>query len=93
MDLSYNCINTLKHLSGLTFLTTIKATSNQLTTVLDTKLPFLHLDSLDLSSNRIGSIPDLSKHKSLRVLKLNTNKIMAIKGIDKNKALKILDLS
>jgi protein phosphatase 1 regulatory subunit 7 len=53
----------------------------------------LHLDTVDLSSNRIAAIPDLSKHKLLRVLKLNTNKITSIKGLDKNKALRVLDLS
>jgi hypothetical protein len=37
VDLSFNSLNTLKHLSGLKFLTSIKATNNQLTTVLDIK--------------------------------------------------------
>lgn len=93
IDLSFNSLNTLKHLTGLKFLTSIKATNNQLTSVLDTKEPPLHLDLLDLSCNRISSIPDLSRHKSLRVLKLNSNKITSINGIDKNKFLRILDVS
>ena len=85
MDLSYNALNTLKHLNGLKYLTSVKASNNQLTTVFDTKQAPLHLDYLDLSSNKIAVIPDLSRHKCLRVLKLNSNRIAGIKGIDKNK--------
>ena len=93
MDLSYNCLNTLKHLNKLKFLTSIKAANNQLINVLDIKEAPLSLDYLDLSSNSIANIPELGKHKSLRVLKLNANKITSIKGLSKNKALRILDLS
>jgi len=39
------------------------------------------LDSVDLSSNRIIAIPDLGKHKNLRILRLNSNKITSIKGL------------
>jgi Leucine-rich repeat (LRR) protein len=53
----------------------------------------LHLDSVDLSSNRITAIPDLGKHKLLRVLKLSANKISAIGGLSKNRNLRVLDLS
>ena len=93
VDLSFNCLNTLKHLNGLKFLTSVKASNNQLTTVMDTKEPPLHLDYLDLSNNHIASIPELGRHKELRVLKLNANRITAIKGISRNKNLRILDLS
>jgi Leucine-rich repeat (LRR) protein len=93
VDLSFNCLKTLRHLNGLKFLTSIKATNNQLISVLDIKEAPLHLDLLDLGNNRITSIPDLSRHKSLRVLKLNANKIGSIHGLSKNKALRILDLS
>jgi len=93
VDLSYNCLNTLKHLNGLKFLTSIKAANNQLTNVLDIKEAPLSLDYLDLSSNRISNISELGRHKFLRVLKLNSNKITSIKGLSKNKALRVLDLS
>jgi protein phosphatase 1 regulatory subunit 7 len=93
VDLSFNCLNTLKHLNGLKFLTSIRASNNQLTQVLDTKEAPLQLDLLDLSSNRIAHIPDLSRHRSLRVLRLSANKITAIKGLERSKALRILDLS
>lgn len=86
-------MKTLRHLNGLKFLTSIKATNNQLITVLDIKEPPLHLDFLDLGNNRIATIPDLTRHKFLRVLKLNANKISAIRGLSKNKELRILDLS
>lgn len=93
MDLSFNCLRSLKHLNGLRYLREIKATDNQLVSVLEMKDPPLHLDTLDLSSNRITAIPDLSKHRSLRVLKLNSNKLTAISGLDRNKSLRVLDLS
>lgn len=93
VDLSFNCLKTLRHLNGLKFLTSIKATNNQLTSVLDVKEPPLHLDFLDLGNNRIAAIPDLSRHKSLRVLKLNANKIGSIRGLNKNQDLRVLDLS
>lgn len=81
MDLSFNCLRSLKHLTGLKYLTEIKATNNMISSVLEMKEIPLHLDSVDLSSNRIAAIPDLSKHKLLRVLKLNGNKINSIKGL------------
>lgn len=36
---------------------------------------------------------DLSRHKTLRVLRLKGNKIAAIGGLEKSKALRVLDLS
>jgi Leucine-rich repeat (LRR) protein len=64
-----------------------------LSLVLDVKEAPLHLDTLDLSFNRISAVSDLSRHKTLRVLRLKGNKIAAISGVQKNKALRILDLS
>lgn len=91
--MSFNSLRSLKHLNGLRYLREIKATDNQLASVLEMKDPPLHLDTLDLSSNRITAIPDLSKHRSLRVLKLNNNKLTGISGVERNKALRVLDLS
>ena len=83
----------MKHLSGLKYLISIKASNNHLTTVLQLKVPPLHLDRLDLSFNEITRIPDLSVHKHLRVLNLKSNKITHIEGLSKNKKLSILDIS
>jgi Leucine-rich repeat (LRR) protein len=93
VDLSFNCLRTLKYLNGLKYLTTVVATDNQLTSILELKEAPLHLDSLDLSGNRITAIPDLGRHRALRVLKLAGNKITAIRGVEKNGALRVLDLS
>lgn len=93
IDLSYNCLRSLKSLSGLRYLTSLTVCHNQLTTVLHMKEIPLALDCLDLSFNLIASIPDLSKHKALRVLKLSGNKLTNISGIQNNKNLKKLDLS
>ena len=93
VDLSFNCLRSLKHLNGLRYLTEIKATDNQLASVLEMKDPPLHLDTLDLASNRITSIPDLARQRSLRVLRLNSNKLTGISGLERNKALRVLDLS
>jgi protein phosphatase 1 regulatory subunit 7 len=93
VDLSYNCLTSLKYLSNLKYIREIKATNNQLITILDMKVLPLYLDTVDLSSNGIISIPNLEKNKFLRVLKLQNNKIVSISGIDKNKNLQILDIS
>jgi protein phosphatase 1 regulatory subunit 7 len=93
VDISFNCLRTLKYLNGLKYLSSVRATDNQLTSILELKEAPLHLDSLDLSGNRIAAIPDLARHKSLRVLKLTGNRITAIRGLEKNKALRVLDLS
>jgi protein phosphatase 1 regulatory subunit 7 len=93
VDLSFNCLRTLKYLNGLKYLTTVRATDNQLTSILELKEAPLHLDSLDLSGNRIAAIPDLARHRSLRVLRLAGNRITAIRGLERNKALRVLDLS
>ncbi len=93
MDLSFNSLTSLKYLNGLSFLTRITASHNQLTKVLDIKQPPLSLDWLDLSNNHITVIPDLSSHLHLRVLKLNSNKLTHISGLQRNRALRVLDLS
>lgn len=87
VDLSYNHLFSLKYLSGLKYLTTIIATNNQLTSVLDMKYLPQSLDYVDLSQNQITKISSLEGHKHLRVLKLVGNKIMTITGLEKNKKL------
>lgn len=83
----------MKYLSGLRYLIKIKATNNELTTILDLKKPPLHLDTLDVSSNNISKMSDLSGNKYLRVLNLKANSISVIEGINKNLNLEILDIS
>lgn len=86
-------MRSLKSLSGLKYLREIRASNNQLSTVLSMKEPPLSLDLVDLSHNQITALPDLGKHRSLRVLKLAGNRITAIRGLSKNRALRVLDLS
>ena len=93
MDLSYNRLKSLKYLSGLKYLVKVIAVNNELTSVFDTKKAPLHLDTLDVSSNKITKISDLSMHRHLRVLNLRANRISVIEGISKNAKLEILNLS
>jgi Leucine-rich repeat (LRR) protein len=93
IDLSDNKLKSLKYLSGLQFLLKIKASNNELTSILDLKKPPLHLDTLDLSNNSISKMTDMSQHHFLRVLILRCNTISVIEGLSKNTNLHILDLS
>lgn len=69
------------------------ATNNELTSIFDVKNPPLHLDYLNVSSNSIAKMSDLSCHKHLRILNLRGNQIVQMGGIEKNHKLEILDIS
>ena len=87
MDLSYNKLKSLKYLSGLKYLVKVTANNNELATIFDTKKAPLHLDTLDVSNNKIAKISDLSMHKHLRILNLRANSITVIEGLSKNSKL------
>ena len=87
IDLSYNKLKSLKYLSGLKYLVKVVAINNELTSIFDVKNPPLHLDYLNVSSNAIVKMSDLSCHKHLRILNLRGNQIVQMGGIDKNKKL------
>jgi hypothetical protein len=74
----------LKYLSGLRFLKKIKATNNELTSILDVKKSPLYLDTLDVGHNKILKMNDLSSNQYLRILNLKANSIIVIEGISKN---------
>lgn len=73
VDLSYNKLRSLRCLSGLKFLIKIKASNNELTSILDVKHAPLHLDTLDVSNNKITRMTNLGGNKYLRVLNLKSN--------------------
>jgi Leucine-rich repeat (LRR) protein len=83
----------LKYLSGLRYLKKIKATNNELISILDVKKSPLYLDSLDVGHNNILKMSDLSSNQYLRVLNLKANGITVIEGINRNMNLQILDIS
>ncbi len=73
-------------------LRTLNLSDNQITR-LERLSQMPHLEVLDVSSNRIGSIPKMQRdHRSLRTVKLSHNCLAALADLDNLRALKNLSV-
>eukprot|EP01038_Epipyxis_sp_PR26KG_P012929 gene12929-17330_t len=108
LDISHNLITSLESLENMTSLIFLNASHNNISECLEFYPKHCNHDNawssghhavgsmltiVDLSSNKIQAMRDMSRHRFLETLILNKNQISTIQGIHTLRFLKILDLS
>ena len=89
LDLSFNKLKRIEHLSDLPSLKDLYFVQNRITTI--ENIP-PGLTMLELAANRIRDIENLEHLTALKELWLGKNKIVEIKGISTLKSLRLLDI-
>ncbi|KAH6711770.1 protein phosphatase-like protein PP1 regulatory subunit sds22 [Leptodontidium sp. MPI-SDFR-AT-0119] len=91
LDLSFNKIKSIRHISHLTQLTDLYFVQNKITTI-ENLSGLSKLRNLELAANRIREIQNLETLTGLEELWLGKNKITSISGLSSLQNLKILSI-
>ncbi|KAK3250533.1 hypothetical protein CYMTET_40093 [Cymbomonas tetramitiformis] len=93
IDISSNCVEDMKSLGKIPYLTSLNACKNRLKEALDIHPATPCLRYANLSANFIKSIRDLTPFKSLQTLILDHNDVSSITGLEKLCTLRVLSLN
>eukprot|EP01062_Namystynia_karyoxenos_P022638 TRINITY_DN186_c2_g1_i1.p1 TRINITY_DN186_c2_g1~~TRINITY_DN186_c2_g1_i1.p1 ORF type:complete len:486 (+),score=188.01 TRINITY_DN186_c2_g1_i1:78-1460(+) len=92
LNLAHNQLEDLAAVGSLPHIVSLNAPRNRLRRVLEAIPHGLTLQTVDLSHNLITKIPDLSRHRFLKVLRLDGNQISDIAGVNRLECLRELSL-